>query len=201
MSWDTLVTGSVAFKSGTPENLKLKIIDELEEVLETTLEWDAKWQEYNFEDLNWTSHVSEEKIGEVYERWKLFFRRFSVSLYYLNEADYDEYAEDEDQDADSILESHLEELAEALESDEYDRANKVFEALIELLKAASVDNEVVSNLVARKINRLAEALEATETFGADKDDLMELLMELISVLEKMNVPTARLKKVLLVKAL
>lgn len=193
MSWETLVTGSVAFKSGTPECLKLKIIDDLEAVLETSLEWDPKWKEYRFEDVNWSSHVDEKEIEKVYRKWKPFFKLFSVSLYYLSEADYSEYSEDEDQDASNILESILEELVEALVNGEYDVADNAFEVLVKFLKAAKVDRGVV----AEKIDMLSKALEEEKMFEVDKSNLVELN----SILEDMKIPTARLRKVLLAEAL
>ncbi len=203
MSWETLINGHISFKSGVPESFKYRIIVELEEVFEAELVWDGRWGEYKVEDVNWTSHVEEEKIEEVYRKWKPFFKQFSVSLYYLSEADYDKCAEDEDQDTAGLLESLFNELTEALGSGECEKANNTLEALVELLKTANVNGKAI----AEKINILVEALEAaleakvdaevTETFGVDKDHLMELAR----VLEELKVPTARLKKVLLCEAL
>lgn len=60
---------------------------------------------------NWHSHVTEEKMEAIYQKWKPFFNVFSISLYYLNEADYDEYMEDDDDDdAGSILAKFIDEI-------------------------------------------------------------------------------------------
>ena len=188
MSWETLVTGSVSFKTSVPEPLKLKIIGELEEVLETELEWDAKWQEYRFQSVNWTSHVSEDGIREICKRWEPFFKEFSVSLYYLNEADYSEYANNEDQDAETIALSLLDDLAEALEEGDTVKANVRLETIVELLKAVDVN----SGAIAEKISRLSDAVEGA--YGLEK----EYLRELVGILDELGFATEKLKRALLV---
>lgn len=173
MSWETLVTGHIAFKEGTPENLKQNIIEELEEAFEAELRWDGEWKKYTVEDVNWTSHVTEDKIQRVYEKWKPFFKMFSVSLYYLNEPDYDEYLESDDQDANGILVTLIDEIIDEIEySVGY---HDKLRTLIDFLKVAEVDRE----LLTRKILELTEALQDAE-IELDKD----CLMDLITVLEK-----------------
>jgi hypothetical protein len=87
MSWETFVVGSFELNEGILDNAKEGIIAELEEVLEALVTWDGKYQEYHFEDVNWTSHVCGDEIKEAVEKNRKFFKRFECSLYYLSEAD------------------------------------------------------------------------------------------------------------------
>lgn len=199
MSWETLVVGSLAFKSGTPEEIKLQILEELEEVLETTIEYDARWQEWKFEDVNWTSHVSEEKIRKVYNKWRPFFTRFSVSLYYLSEADYSKLHDAEDQDAKAILEGIVDSLLRRENdgdwSEEENSVGEVLELLTKFVRGVK-DRDVVREVLTPKIDRIAEVI--AERGGIEREK-MPVVLELIGVLEEMNIPAEGLKKTLLVE--
>ncbi len=194
MSWATLVTGYVAFKKGVSEELKKKIIKELEEELETHLEYDELNERYDIGDVNWHSHVTESRIEAVYQKWKPFFSAFSISLYYLNEADYDEYMEDVGkEDADSILTNLIDEIVDDI------RLNRMYstgpgyiaklQALVEFLKVAHIDKR----LVTRKMTELTEALQE-----GNVQESRDVLLNLTIVLEERYFTPAKLKKLVLV---
>ena len=87
MSWETLVVGHFKLKEDIGEDIEKKIISELEEVLECEIKYDDGYDEYEFEDVNWVSHVRGDKIKEVVEKYKDYFVYFESSVFYLNEAD------------------------------------------------------------------------------------------------------------------
>ena len=87
MSWETLVIGSFTFKEEVDESEQKQVIYELEEVLECTIKWNDKYKIWDFQDINWSSHVQAETIKPVVERYSQSFREFDLSLYYLSEAD------------------------------------------------------------------------------------------------------------------
>jgi len=195
LSWATLVTGYVAFKKGTPEELKQKILEELKEALEADFEYNETDGEYHVEDLNWHSHVTEEKIEAIYQKWKPFFNVFSISLYYLNEADYDEYMEDDDDDdAGSILAKFIDEIVNDINMNKLYRPDSGYlvklHALVEFLKFADIDKD----LVARKIAELTEVLQEV-----DLKESRDTLLNLISVLEERSFSPAKLKKLVLLE--
>lgn len=76
------MVGHFKLKEDIGEDIAKKIISELEEVLE-----DDGYDEYEFEDVNWVSHVRGDKIKEVVEKYKDYFVYFESSVFYLNEAD------------------------------------------------------------------------------------------------------------------
>jgi len=87
MSWETLTIGSFKFKEDVDEKVKEKIISELEDVLECKIKYYDDYDDYEFEDVNWTSHITGEKIKEIIEKYKDYFVYFEVSIFYLNEPD------------------------------------------------------------------------------------------------------------------
>ena len=87
MSWETLVTGSFAFKADIEESRQKEVISELEEVLECEIKWNDKYKIWDFQDINWSSHVQAETITPVVEKHLALFNEFELSLYYLSEAD------------------------------------------------------------------------------------------------------------------
>lgn len=194
MSWETLVTGHFSFKSGVPDSVKHRIIEELEEVLEAELKWDSKWELYEVHDVNWSSHVDEERIHTVYEKWKHFFKMFSVSLYYLTDADYSEYQESKDQDAADIAAAILDSLIESAENGDYGEANNTLEILVEILRAMdSVEGD--RDTIKR---RISIALESLKPHVLEDGLSRELLLELVNALDGLNIQTTGLKKSLLV---
>jgi len=91
MSWSTFVVGRLRFVKDVDEETKKKIIADFEDVIETTLEYDKEYDEWKFEDVNWSGHVRGEEIDETFEKWKEYLHDFSLSLYNLDEADYSIY--------------------------------------------------------------------------------------------------------------
>lgn len=87
MSWETLVVGNFKLKENIDEKIKENIISELERVLECKIKENDDYDDYEFQDVNWVSHIRGEKIKEVVEKYKDYFVYFEVSIYYLNEAD------------------------------------------------------------------------------------------------------------------
>ena len=85
MSWETLVVGHLKFKNNVENDIKEKILNKAEDVFECEIKWDEKWKEYDFQDVNWFSHVNEEEITAFFEDYGKFFDNYSVSLYYLTE--------------------------------------------------------------------------------------------------------------------
>lgn len=98
MSWDTLVVGNFRIKEGVDEEEKKEILKDAKRTFECEIGWDEEWEEYSFEDVNWLSHVREEKIEEWIEKWKEKLERWNVSLYYLSEADERWSSGDEEED-------------------------------------------------------------------------------------------------------
>lgn len=96
MSWETLVIGSFVFRDEVNEAVKKTIIKKLESVIECHVEYSETLHDYMFEDVNWSSHVSEDKIEEFVENYAEYLKYFSYSLYYLNDPHYSgEYELDE----------------------------------------------------------------------------------------------------------
>ena len=85
MSWETLVVGQVSFKEDTPVKKIDEAISELKDALECELEWDPEMKSWTFEDVNWLSHVSSEKVEEIAKKYQPFLEYFSFSLFYLDE--------------------------------------------------------------------------------------------------------------------
>ena len=89
VSWETLVVGEVEFKENINKKLENKIKKALENVLETKLEWNDDYKNYQFQDVNWLSHVEGKKIKAVVEKFRKYIKYFSCSVFYLNESDED----------------------------------------------------------------------------------------------------------------
>ena len=91
MSWETLVVGHLKFKDNIRDDVKEKILKEAKDVFECEIKWDEEWKEYNFQDVNWVSHVDDEKITAFFKQYEKFFNDYSASLYYLTEPYYNWY--------------------------------------------------------------------------------------------------------------
>jgi len=87
MSWSTFVVGYVFFKKEIDETQKQECIDELEEALECKLTWNQDFEGYDFQDINWSSHVEGSAIKVVVDKYSHIITEFNLSLYYLGEAD------------------------------------------------------------------------------------------------------------------
>ena len=88
MSWETFVVGTLEIAPGLPEEKKVTIVDDFEEVLETDLVWDDQNKEYKISHVNWSSHVREEDIKKCHQKHKRHIKRISFSLWHLSEADF-----------------------------------------------------------------------------------------------------------------
>jgi len=88
MSWETFVVGTLEIAPGLPEEKKVTIVDDFEEVLETDLVWDDQNKEYKISHVNWSSHVREEDIKKCHQKHKRHIKRISLSLWHLSEADF-----------------------------------------------------------------------------------------------------------------
>ncbi|MBU4221425.1 MAG: hypothetical protein KKA10_07365 [Euryarchaeota archaeon] len=88
MSGETLVVGSLVFNDVTPEKTKLKILEELSAAIEVEVSdlrfdiYSGKWQ---FQSINWKSHVEREGIEKFLEQWKGFIKKLNCSLHHLTE--------------------------------------------------------------------------------------------------------------------
>jgi len=202
MSWETFVVGHFRFKSGVPEKLKMEIIEELEDVLETKLKWDERWGDWKVEDVNWSSHVDDESIDKVYRKWKNFFKEFSVSLYYLSEPNYTVHEVKDDQDEvigllDSILEALFKDLEECKEVSEEMYGLAEFLRLLDFKESG-----MNAAIIAKKIEKFIENVEKVRKTENLVDFVkLDVLEELINVLEIRNIPVLKLRKLLLMHAL
>jgi len=88
MSWETFVICTLEIVPGVPEEKKVNIVEDFEEVLETDLIWDNEAKEYRISHINWMSHVTEEDIKKCHQRHRRYIKRISLSLWNLSEADF-----------------------------------------------------------------------------------------------------------------
>ncbi len=98
MSWETFVISTLEIAPGVPEEKKVKIIEDFEEVLETDLIWDDEAKEYRVSHINWMSRVTEEDIKKCHQRHKRHIKRISLSLWNLSEADFTLHVDNSDQE-------------------------------------------------------------------------------------------------------
>jgi len=84
MSGETLVVGSVIFRDGTSENIKMHVLESLAEVIEvgvSDLHYNIFSGQWSFQSINWQSHVEKEGIENFLEQWKGDIKRFVCSLH------------------------------------------------------------------------------------------------------------------------
>ena len=84
MSMETLVVGYIEFKAGVSEEEINKIIKDLEDVFECNIKYNAQFDCYEFEDINWSSHVDWEEVEQIFELYKDKFKYADAHLYDLN---------------------------------------------------------------------------------------------------------------------
>lgn len=100
MSWETYVYGEIFFKEDVNDKQKDEILKEFEDVFECKKQYSDRYGMYFFDDANMMSHVKGNKINAVYEKYKKYLKYFTMSLYYLHEADeyiyYDDGREEKD---------------------------------------------------------------------------------------------------------
>lgn len=88
MSGETFIVGTLEIMPSMPEEKRVKIVEDFEEVLEAGLIWDEQSKQYNFSDVNWSSHVSEDEIKKCHQKHKRHIKYISISLWYLSESDF-----------------------------------------------------------------------------------------------------------------
>jgi hypothetical protein len=88
MSGETFVVGTLEIEPGVREEKKNKIVEDFEVVLETELILDDQSKQYNFSHVNWSSHVSEDKIKKCHQKHKRHIKYISINLWYLSESDF-----------------------------------------------------------------------------------------------------------------
>lgn len=97
MSGETLVVGSLIFNDGVSDITKLKILEELATVIEVGLSdirYDSISGKWEFQSINWQSHVEKEGIENTIEQWKGYIKRFVCSLHHLTEPEEINYREE-----------------------------------------------------------------------------------------------------------
>ncbi len=186
-SYNILVSGTIAFKKGTPEELRQEIVKEIEEELGVNFELNKVHDEYTV--LKWSSKiVKEDGLRRIHQKWKPFFSFFDIMLYYLAEPDYMEFSEDEDHDATDVFTTAVNELCYDDEVTDTEDFNSRLSGLTAFLKFADLDKE----LVTRKIAELLKVMDEEDIKVNEK-----VLTDLISTLDEKNYLTPSLKKLLL----
>ena len=182
MSWETLVVGYFSLQP-VPDDLKQKILSDLETALETGFEFKEGY--YRIYDVNWHSHVTEEKIDRAYQKWKCFFREFAVSLYWLSTPDHNIYHSSREMNVNQMIEGFIESLKENVEDGCYELANANLEGMVEILKNWK---EVDAENIASALNSLGQKLIHLD---------MDVLSTLLGELERHGAGTRNLKAHLL----
>lgn len=88
MSGETLTVGSLIFRDGTPEKIKLQVLDELAAAIEVDLSeirYDILSGKWSFQSLNWQSHVERDGIETFLGGQKSAIKRFVCSLHHLTD--------------------------------------------------------------------------------------------------------------------
>jgi len=88
MSDQTLIVGSLIFNDGTPEKTKLKILEEFATAIEVEvpdLRYNVYSGQWEFQNINWQSHVEKEGIEKFLEQWKGYIKKLNCSLHHLTE--------------------------------------------------------------------------------------------------------------------
>jgi uncharacterized protein (DUF2164 family) len=101
MSWETLVVGDITFKPNLSKEEINKLIEEIGYILELKEdEYEIKNIDgkvhFEFESLNWSSHVDGDKIKKVYKKIKDKTVFVSIELWYLSEPDEKIYRNEEE---------------------------------------------------------------------------------------------------------
>jgi len=97
MSDETLVVGSLIFRVGMPEKIKLQVLDELAAAIEVDLSdirYDILSGKWSFQSINWQSHVEREGIETFLEGQKSAIKQFNCSLHYLSDPEEINYREE-----------------------------------------------------------------------------------------------------------
>jgi len=97
MSGETLVVGSLIFRDGTPEKIKLQVLDELAAAIEVDLSdirYDILSGKWSFQSINWASHVERDGIETFLEGWKSAIKQLICSLHHLTDPEEINYREE-----------------------------------------------------------------------------------------------------------
>lgn len=97
MSGETLVVGSLIFRDGIPEKVKLQVLEELTAAIEVDLSdirYDILSGKWSFQSLNWQSHVEREGIETFLEGRRANIKRFVCSLHHLTDPEEINYREE-----------------------------------------------------------------------------------------------------------
>lgn len=96
MGGETFVVGSLIFNGLTPEKTKLMILEELAGVIEVELSdirYDIVSGKWEFQGINWDSHIYKEGIEGWLEQWKGYIKNFKCSLHHLSDPEQINYRE------------------------------------------------------------------------------------------------------------
>lgn len=99
MSGDTLVVGSLIFRDGTPEKIKLQVIEDLAAAIEvevSDLRYDIYSGKWEFQSINWQSHVEKEGIEAFLKQWAGYIKKLNCSLHHLSDPEEINYREKEE---------------------------------------------------------------------------------------------------------
>lgn len=97
MSGETLVVGSLIFRDGTAEKIKLQVLDELAAAIEVDLSdirYDILSGKWSFQCINWQSHVEREGIETFLEGQECAIKQFNCSLHHLTDPEEINYREE-----------------------------------------------------------------------------------------------------------
>ncbi|MCL7384443.1 MAG: hypothetical protein LZ174_09170 [Thaumarchaeota archaeon] len=94
MSGETLIVGSVRFKDSVSRGERGKLLEKIKDALELPDNMESvvngafneRYRDgtYYFCHVNWTSHLSEEKVEGLLKQIEREVERYDITLYYLN---------------------------------------------------------------------------------------------------------------------
>ena len=88
MSTETLVVGRIKFNEIVTMGVQILVKEKFEAELECEIKRSDTLNEWAFQDANWASHIGDDEIKNVraiLEEWKIYIKKFELSLYYLTE--------------------------------------------------------------------------------------------------------------------
>lgn len=103
MSDETLVVGSLIFRDGTLEKIKMQALEELAAAIEVDLsdiKYDIISGQWSFQSINWQSHVEAIGIKMFLEQRKDHIKRFVCSLHHLSDPEEINYREESEKKED-----------------------------------------------------------------------------------------------------
>lgn len=97
MSGETLTVGSMIFKDGVSEKIKMQILESLAEAIEvdvSDLHYNIYSGQWSFQSINWQSHIEKEGVENFLKNRKGFIKRFVCSLHHLTDPEEINYREE-----------------------------------------------------------------------------------------------------------